>query len=49
MDGPFLADETLSAKEQKQRLRDLVYETMCTRSAENNIEMIKYIKETKHD
>ena len=49
VDGPFLADETLSAKEQKQRLRDLVYETMCTRSAENNIEMIKYIKETKHD
>lgn len=49
VDGPFFADETLSVREQKKKLRDLVYETMCARSAENNIEMIKYIRETEHD
>lgn len=44
IDGPFFADKTLSAKEQKKQLRDQVYNAMVSRSASNNIELIKYIR-----
>ena len=46
IDGPFFADEKLSGKEQRQALRNVVYETMVERSKNSNVEMIKYM-ETK--
>ncbi|MBR4323304.1 1-acyl-sn-glycerol-3-phosphate acyltransferase [Treponema sp.] len=46
VDGPFFADASLSAKEQRKALRDAVYEKMCQRSVLNNVELIKYIKKT---
>lgn len=46
VDGPFFADDSLSAKEQRKALRDAVYEKMCQRSVLNNVELIKYIKKT---
>lgn len=45
VDGPFFADETLSAKEARKKLRDEVYEKMCERSLLNEVEVIKYIKQ----
>ena len=44
IDGPFFANEKLSIKEQKEELRNKVYETMKKRSKNNNFEYIKYIK-----
>jgi 1-acyl-sn-glycerol-3-phosphate acyltransferase len=44
VDGPFLAPEEMSHKEKKTYLRNQVYEAMCERSKENNVEMIRYIK-----
>ena len=44
IDGPFYANKELSSKEQKQELRDRVYNQMVERSKNNNIEYIKYIK-----
>lgn len=43
IDGPFFADKKLSPKEQKQDLRDRVYECMCNRSKNSDIEIIKYV------
>lgn len=45
IDGPFYADESLSKKEQKRKLRNQVYEAMVERSKNNTVELIKYIKE----
>lgn len=47
VDGPFYADENLSAKDQRKQLRDKVYETMCSRALNSNVELIKYIKKVK--
>lgn len=44
IDGPFFPDKNLSIKEQKQDLRDKVYNTMVERSKNSNIEHIKYMK-----
>ena len=44
IDGPFYADKNLSPKEAQEQLRNKVYETMCKRSENSNIEVIKYIK-----
>lgn len=44
VDGPFYADKTLSKKEAKEKLRNQVYEVMCKRSKNSNIEIIKYKK-----
>ena len=44
VDGPFFADETLSVKEQRAKLRNEVYEAMCERSKNNNVEVIRYEK-----
>lgn len=44
VDGPFFADEKLSIKEQRADLREKVYNAMCARSLNNNVELIKYIK-----
>lgn len=44
IDGPFYADKTLTRNEQKQCLRDRVYDTMVMRSEMNNVEYIKYVR-----
>ena len=44
IDGPFWANENISIKEQKEELRNKVYETMEKRSKNSNFEYIKYIK-----
>lgn len=44
VDGPFYSDEFLSSKEQREDLRNQVYNTMVERSKLNEIEVIKYIK-----
>lgn len=45
IDGPFFADERCgSIKEQKEDLRNSVYEKMLERSKNSNIEVIEYIK-----
>ena len=43
IDGPFFPDKTLTKQEQKQDLRNRVYEQMKERSKNSNIEVIKYI------
>ena len=43
IDGPFFPDETLTAKEAKQKLRDEVYNCMVERSKNSNVEVIKYV------
>lgn len=45
IDGPFLLNEDLPKKEQKQELRDRIYNCMVERSKNSNIEYIKYVKE----
>ncbi|MBR2290267.1 MAG: 1-acyl-sn-glycerol-3-phosphate acyltransferase [Clostridia bacterium] len=49
IDGPFFPDRILSKKEQKQDLRDQVFEQMDERSKNNNIEVIKYVKVKQED
>ncbi len=50
IDGPFYADESLSAKKAEQDLRDRVYNTMLERSKNSNVEFYTYIKqETKEN
>lgn len=44
VDGPFYPDANLSAKAQREELRNRVYDTMVKRSENSNIEMIKYVK-----
>ena len=45
IDGPFFADENLTKKQKQKDLRDKIYNCMIERSKNNNIEVIKYIKE----
>lgn len=49
VDGPFYPDKTLSGKEQRENLRNRVYEAMVMRSENNNVEKIKYIKAGEKD
>ena len=44
VDGPFYPDKNLSTKEQREDLRNKVFNAMTERSKLNNIEIIKYIK-----
>lgn len=44
IDGPFIADASLSLKEQKASLRNQVYDAMCKKALHNNVEIIKYKK-----
>lgn len=44
IDGPFFGDASLNIREQKQKLRDEVYECMCRRSENSNVEVIEYKK-----
>ena len=44
IDGPFFANEKLSLKEQKEDLRNQIYNCMVERSKNSNIEVIRYEK-----
>ena len=44
VDGPFYPNKELSLKEAQEDLRNRVYETMCERSKNSNIEIIEYKK-----
>lgn len=44
IDGPFYPVKELTVQEQKQELRDRVYNIMVERSKNSNIEYIKYLK-----
>lgn len=44
VDGPFFADESLSPKERRKKLRDEVYNAMCERSELSTVELIRYVK-----
>lgn len=44
IDGPFSADPSLPLKEQREQLRNQVYEAMCQASKHSNVEMIQYKK-----
>lgn len=45
IDGPFFTNSSLSPQEQKQDLRNQVYNCMVERSKNSNIELIEYRKE----
>ena len=45
IDGPFYADESLSAKKAEQDLRDRVYKKMVERCKNSNVEFYTYIKQ----
>lgn len=47
IDGPFYPDMSLPLKNRRKKLRDEVYETMCRRAEESDIEMIRYIRKDK--
>jgi len=47
IDGPFFPNTTLCAKDQKEDLRNQIYNCMKDRSKNNNIEYIKYIQRNK--
>jgi len=49
VDGPFYPNPDLSLATQKQDLRDRIYQTMASRSKENNVKYVKYIKRVNHD
>lgn len=42
VDGPFYPDPALNPRERRQKLRDQVYDCMKARSAESDIEVIRY-------
>ena len=45
IDGPFFPDENLKTMKEKQEdLRNRIYQQMCERSKNSNVEVIKYIK-----
>ncbi len=44
IDGPFMADNNLPLKEQRENLRNQVFEAMTKSSKHSNVEMIQYIK-----
>ncbi len=45
IDGPFYPDKNISNDKERQKdLRNRVYEKMCERAKESNIEVIKYVK-----
>ncbi|MBQ8165308.1 MAG: hypothetical protein IJZ94_05790 [Clostridia bacterium] len=49
IDGPFLPDKNLPAKEQKTVLRNKIYECMCKRAENSDVVMIQYIKKEDPD
>lgn len=49
VDGPFYPNRELSAKDQREDLRNRIYEVMCRRAENNNMELIKYVKKPLDD
>lgn len=49
IDGPFYPNTDLNPKEQRKHLREQVYECMCDRAKNSNVEVIKYIKKENKD
>ena len=49
IDGPFYPDPSLPPREQKQKLRNTVYDCMCKRAELNTVECIKYMKKVEKD
>lgn len=45
IDGPFFAKSDLNFKEKQQDLRNQIYDNMCEKSKNSNIEYIKYVAE----
>ncbi len=45
IDGPFICDKEVNKKQSQEKLRDAVYNQMCKRAKNSNIEVIKYIKQ----
>lgn len=44
VDGPFSVDPTLSTREREEKLRDLVYTTMCERAKNSTYSPVEYVK-----
>ena len=44
VDGPFFVNYELAESKRKEDLRDRVYQKMCERSENSNLEIIKYVK-----
>lgn len=44
IDGPFFPDNSLPLKERREKLRNEVYEMMCERAKNSDVEVIQYIK-----
>lgn len=49
VDGPFFADSGLPPKEAAKKLRDQIYQAMCSRAEMSNCEYIKYIYRPKEE
>lgn len=49
IDGPYFPNKKLNLKEAQKELRDKVYNKMCYRSKNTDIEYYKYIKDEKND
>lgn len=49
IDGPFYPDVSLPPKERKKQLRDVVHAKMKERAQQNNVTVIRYVKEENHD
>ena len=49
IDGPFYPDEALSAKAQKEMLRNAVYETMKARAKNNSMELVHYVRKQDNE
>ena len=47
IDGPFFADDNISAKEARANLRNKVYNAMCSRAKNNSVEIIHYEKSSE--
>ena len=44
VDGPFYPDPSLPLRAQRAALREMVYQTMCRRAEQNEVEVIRYCK-----
>ena len=49
VDGPFFPNKELSKPQQRQDLRDQVYNQMVERSKLSNLELIKYVKKEEQN
>lgn len=49
VDGPFFPDNSLNKKEAQEKLRNEVYNKMCERSKNNNVEKIIYKKNSNEE